>query len=65
MKSYLFSEHERRVLKRFLKGDTTANNPTVMQVKSRMKSWTQLRQDVDLYLELARKFAESKAAMYT
>jgi len=65
MRSGIFSEHERRVLKRFLKGEAPASNPVVMQIKSRMKSWAQLRQDVELYLALNKRFTEPKTAIYT
>jgi hypothetical protein len=62
MKSYVFSDRERKIMKGFLSGELPANNPAVMQVKSRMKGWVLLREDVELYLALSRRFAESESA---
>jgi hypothetical protein len=62
MKSYIFSEHERQLLKGFVRGEVSRSNPTIMQVKSRMKTFALLRQDIELYSILARMFTESEPA---
>jgi len=61
MRSYIFTERERRVIRDLLEGKIGINNPSIQQVRSRIKSFVDLAGDVDLYFRL-RGFAESKTA---
>jgi len=61
MRSYIFTERERRIIRGFLDGDVPRNDPGIQQLQSRVKSFTELSGDVDLYL----KFREAMSTTST
>ena len=63
MRSYIFTDRERRIIEGFLKGEVGGSDPSIQQIKSRMKSFRRLARDVELYLALKRRFAEPKPAV--
>jgi hypothetical protein len=59
MRSYIFTPREREVIRRFLRGEVGAGDPLISQIHWRMKNFEALSGDVDLYLKLRSRFAES------
>jgi hypothetical protein len=60
MRTYIYTELERRAIKRFLSGDIGANDPTIMVVKSRMGSFRRLSEDIALYEQMWSAFTKSE-----
>jgi hypothetical protein len=63
MRSYIFTAHERQVIRAFLDGKIPATDKQVGQIRWRMGLFKDLAGDVDLYLDLRRRLAESEAAV--
>lgn len=59
MRSYIFTRTERQAVAKLFEGILTESDPTVAKVKHRVKRYTQLREDVELYLKLAKRFKQS------
>jgi len=59
MRSYIFTERERKILVGMLVGEKVSR-VDVAKIMFRFRRFTQLAKDVELYLAL-RKFAESEA----
>jgi hypothetical protein len=52
MRSYIFTEREREIIRKFLKGEIPRNDPAVEQLRSRLKGFSELAADVDLYVKM-------------
>jgi len=63
MRSYIFTEKERALIQSFLEGQIGAKDRSLHVTVSRFKHFKDLARDVELYLELGRGLAESKAAI--
>jgi hypothetical protein len=59
LRSYIFTERERRIVEAMLKGESVSRLE-VAKINHRIRRFTRLRSDVDIYLAL-RKLAESKS----
>jgi len=60
MRSYIFTDRERRIVEALLKGESVSSLE-VAKIRFRVRRFTRLRRDVDLYLALL-KLAEPKTA---
>jgi hypothetical protein len=65
MRSYIFTEKERGLIKSLLEGRRGIRDDALHVVVSRVRSFKALASDVDLYLELRRRLAESSSAAST
>jgi len=61
MRSYIFTAREREIVRKFLKGEIPRNDPAVEQLRSRLKAFTDLVADVDLYVRLKEAVTEVSA----
>jgi hypothetical protein len=61
MRSYVFTDRERRILRSFLDGRIPINDPGVEQIRSRIKSFTELRNDIDLYIRFREAITTQSA----
>jgi len=52
MRSYIFTNRERQVIKAFLDGRAKSGEDIMRQVISRIRLFSNLEDDVDLYLKL-------------
>ena len=52
MRSYIFTPKEKRAIEAFLSGQLPVTDHLLSQVRTRMKQFTRLNSDVDLYLRL-------------
>ncbi|UCC33761.1 MAG: hypothetical protein JSW53_01805 [Candidatus Bathyarchaeota archaeon] len=69
MRSYIFTDRERRIVQRFLGDRTKMTDRDLSKIRSRLKLFDRLKNDVFLYLEfydaLLLSSAESAAAVST
>jgi hypothetical protein len=65
MRSYVFTPLERQILRDWLKGKVTLKDIRLKKVLSRVRLFKDLAVDVDLYLLVRRRMAESKATVST
>jgi hypothetical protein len=63
MRSYIFTERERRIVEAMLRGETVSRLE-VAKIRHRLRRFTRLRNDVDLYLALV-KLTETETAKST
>ena len=56
MRAYIFTEHERDVIQRFLRGEKP---PALRKIKHRILHFEELRGDVELYLKLRERFKQT------
>jgi hypothetical protein len=62
MRTYIFTEKERRKIRSFLDGTASRrDDPLLMVVLSRVRGFANLRNDVDLYIRL-REAISAKTA---
>ena len=61
MRSYIFTNRERQVIRNFLNGTVGRDDPLFMVIVSRVKSFKDLAGDIELYIALTK----SKAAITT
>jgi hypothetical protein len=59
MRSYIFTDLERKVLKRWLDGEATLKDIRVQKVLSRVRLFKELAGDVELYLAVKRALAKT------
>jgi len=59
MRSYIFTELERRVIDKFSKGVVTESEPCMAKIKHRVKSFKRLEKDTELYFKLRERFKQS------
>ena len=55
VRSYIFTERERRIIKRILEGEKLAELAKIMY---RVRTFKDLQDDVELYLGLREKYAQ-------
>ncbi|MEM2687897.1 MAG: hypothetical protein QW796_06075 [Thermoproteota archaeon] len=60
MRSYIFTELERRILNSWLNGELTLKDIRLQKVLSRVRLFKDLARDVELYLAVRSRLAESK-----
>jgi hypothetical protein len=60
MRSYIFTDLERRILRSWLDGKLTLKDVRLQKVLSRVRLFKTLAQDVELYLMVKRRLAEPK-----
>jgi len=65
MRTYIFTSKEREVIRKFLDGKTAAKDHAVRVLLSRVRVFKALSSDVELYLELRSRIAESKTTTST
>jgi hypothetical protein len=61
MRSYIFTALERQVLRGWLNGELTLKDVRLQKVLSRVRLFKVLAGDVDLYLKVRSRLAESKS----
>jgi hypothetical protein len=65
MRTYIFTLLEKRVLTEWLNNEVPGGDIRVRKILSRIRLFKNLAGDVDLYLRLKRRLAESEAAAST
>ena len=67
MRTYIFTSRERRIIQRFLNGKTGMKDRDLSRIRSRIKLFSRLKNDIFLYLEfydtLLLGLAESETAV--
>jgi hypothetical protein len=53
MRSYIFTSKEKAAVHAFLRGELSITSHLLSQVRTRLKQFDRLREDVDLYVRLA------------
>jgi hypothetical protein len=61
MRSYIFTERERKIIQGFLSGKVKSGDPGLMVIVSRLKSFTDLAGDVELYIRLREAISTTSA----
>jgi len=61
MRSYVFTKAERTVVKRFLNHEVDRTDSRVQVILSRLKAFTDLAADIDLYVRLREAVATRPA----
>lgn len=64
MRSYIFTERERRIVKAFLAGEKVSRLE-VAKIRHRVRKFSVLAADANLYLDLRRRLAEPEPAAST
>jgi hypothetical protein len=59
MRTYIFTEKERKAISGFFNGSTPRDDPALMTVIYRIKSFRNLASDIELYLRLRKTEAAS------
>jgi len=62
MRTRIFTPAERKLIRRFLDGEIPATNPRISQIRTRVKKFDVLSDDIDLYLTLRGRLAEPERA---
>jgi hypothetical protein len=62
MRSYMFTALERQILSGWLNGEVTLKDIRLQKVLSRVRLFKELAGDVNLYLQVRSRLAESKTA---
>ena len=62
MRTYIFTDLERRILKGWLKGEIDWRDIRLRKVLSRIRLFKELSADVELYLAVKRRLAEPETA---
>jgi hypothetical protein len=65
MRSYIFTDHERKLIRAFLDGKIAPFDLSLRHIRSRMKHFKALANDVNLYLLLEDRLAKSETAAST
>ncbi len=52
MRTYIFTDRERRIIQRLLSGKIKMTDRDLSKIKSRMKLFERLKNDIFLYLEM-------------
>jgi hypothetical protein len=65
MRSYIFTDLERKVLKGWLSGELTLKDIRLQKVLSRIRLFKALASDVELYLEARRRLTKPKTTTST
>jgi len=64
MRSYIFTDKERALIRRILNKQVTPRNKTFRVIIFRIRHFKELSRDVELYIRL-RRLAESEGAIST
>jgi len=56
MRSYIFTPSERQIIRKFVEGKTVVGDMRLIQIRHRIKSFENLKNDIELYLLLRNKF---------
>ena len=56
MRSYIFTPTEREVIRKFLEGKTVAGDMLLTQIRHRVRTFENLKNDVELYKLLKKQF---------
>jgi hypothetical protein len=59
MRSYIFTELERRAIDKFSKGLVSESEPNMAKIKHRVKNYRRLEKDAKLYFKLRERFKQS------
>lgn len=62
MRTYIFTETEKRAINDFFRGALTEGDNNVAKIKHRMKRYDQLEGDVELYLRLKERFRQPSSS---
>jgi len=65
MRSYIFTDRERKIIRGFLSGRVESKDPNLMVIISRLKSFKDLSRDVELYLRLRSRLTEPETTTST
>ena len=65
MRTYIFTPFEKRILMEWLNNEIPSGDIRVRKILSRIKLFNNLAGNVDLYLRVRRRLAESKTAAST
>jgi hypothetical protein len=65
MRSYIFTPKERKVIEGFFAGRVKLGDDIMRQIVARLRGFTDLASDIDLYLELRSRLAEPEEAVST
>ena len=65
MRTYIFTAHEREVIRAFLAGEIPSTGKAIGQIRWRMDSFEDLCGDVDLYRDLQIRLAKTNSAVST
>jgi hypothetical protein len=49
MRSYIFTQNEREIIRRFFDGSVSRSDPNLMNILSRVRNFKNLASDVELY----------------
>ena len=61
MRSYIFSDIERKIVEDFLNGNIPITHRRLSQIRTRLKNFKALAGDVDLYLRLRKAVSATSA----
>jgi hypothetical protein len=59
MRSYIFTPKEREIIEGYFRAEVTRGDDIMRQIVLRMKSFKELAADIELYLRLQKRLAES------
>jgi len=62
MRSYIFTPRERKVAQAFLEGRIPPTGKEIGMIRLRIRTFKNLASDVELYLKLRSRFAETETA---
>jgi hypothetical protein len=65
MRSYIFTAREREVIQAFLEGRIPETGKDIGMIRLRIRTFRNLSSDINLYLKLRQRFAESKTTTST
>lgn len=62
MRSYIFTKMERHVISRFFDDLLTESETNMAKIKHRVKRYSQLEKDIELYLKLKERFRQPSSS---
>jgi hypothetical protein len=65
MRTYIFTDLERRVLNEWLSGALTQKDMRVQRVLSRVRLFSTLASDIDLFMRVRSRLAKPESAVST
>jgi hypothetical protein len=65
MRTYIFTDLERRILNKWLNGQLTLKDIRLQKVLSRVRLFKALASDVDLFIRVRSRLAEPESAAST
>jgi len=61
MRTYIFTDLEKGILRSWLNGEISSGDIRVRKILSRVRLFSELASDLELYLEVRRRLAEPKS----